>query len=345
MAGAIAIPGFDDREFTAEELTLVMNKIPNFYTLVTQLGIFGEPIPLSTTTVRLEIDNYVLNLLPVTERGGPASQGGRGRRQVKIFETPFTAHEDSIKVGDLQNLRAFGSSAPMMLEEAVNRKLITMAMKHQITHEWRRVRALQGVVLDSDGSTLIDLFAEFGVSQQVEYFGAAGSKNSHIRAVKRHIEDNLEGDVMTGVAALCSTGFYEMLLEDSDIKAAYSAAAAMMRLNPNIDDVRPMFYHHDTLFMEYRGSAGQLNGDGTTTTRKFIPDNEAIFFPLGTMQSAVSFAAPGDFIEAMNMPGQLYYAKAAPVRFDRGIDLHTQSAFLPLWLRPKVLVKGTTAAA
>jgi len=145
--------------------------------------------------------------------------------------------------------------------------------------------------------------------------------------------------------ALCSVGFYDMLLEDADIKAAYSAAAAMLRMNPNIDDVRPVFYHQGIWFMEYRGSAGQLNSDGTTTSRKFLNDNEARFFPLGTMQSAASFAAPGDFIEALNMPGQLYYAKAAPVRFDRGIDLHTQSAFLPLWLRPKVLVKGSTLAA
>jgi hypothetical protein len=221
-----------------------------------------------------------------------------------------------------------------------------MGLKHQITHEYRRVGALCGKVLDADASVMIDLFTEFGVVEQVEYFGAVitGGLNQHIRNVKRHIEDNLEGDVMTGIAALCSAEFYDSLLNDSEVKQAYNAAAAMMRLNPNIDDVRPAFYHQGVLFMEYRGVASQLNQDGSTTARRFIPAGTARFFPLGTMQSAVSFAAPGDFLECLNMPGELYYAKAAPVRFDRGVDLHTQSSFLPMWTRPKTLVKATTAA-
>ena len=346
MSGALVIDGFSNREFSAEELTLTMNKIPNMYTLITDLGIFGDPLPLATTYVAIEIDNMVLNLLPATERGGPATQGTRGKRQRKLFEIPFTPHEDSIKVGDLQNLLAFGSKAPMMLEDAVNRKLLNMALKHQITHEYRRVGALCGKVLDADASVMIDLFTEFGVVEQVEYFGAAvtGGLNQHIRNVKRHIEDNLEGDVMSGIAALCSAEFYDSLLNDTEVKQAYNAAAAMMRLNPNIDDVRPAFYHQGVLFMEYRGVASQLNQDGSTTARRFIPAGTARFFPLGTMQSAVSFAAPGDFLECLNMPGELYYAKAAPVRFDRGIDLHTQSSFLPMWTRPKTLVKATTAA-
>lgn len=346
MNGMLTIDGFSDREFSVEELTLAMNKVPNMYTLVTSLGIFGDPIPLPTTYVSLEIDNYVLNLLPVTQRGAPATKGSTGKRQRKLFEIPMSAHEDAIQVADLQNMTMFGSKAPMMLEDAVNRRLLQMTMKHQITHEWRRIKALQGVILDSDGSTLLDLFSEFGVTQLAVPFGGASAINQYIRTVKRHIEDNLAGDVMTGVAALCSSSFYDMLLDDDDIKAAYNAAAAMMRLNPNIDDVRPVFMHGGVQFIEYRGKADQKLADGTVTTRAFIADGDAIFFPVGTMQSAASFTAPGDFLEAFNMPGQLYYAKSAPTdKYNRGIELHTQSAFLPVWMRPATLVRGHTGSS
>ena len=263
----------------------------------------------------------------------------------KLFEIPMSAHEDSIKVGDLQNLRAFGAHAPQMLDAEIARKLMTMSMKHQLTHEWRRVKALHGIILDADGSTMINLFDEFEVTQKTEFFGAAGSFNKHCRDVQRHIEDNLMGDTMSIVACFCSSGFFDFMLEDEDFKKAYNAAAAKIDYNPNIHDTRPAFVHQDIMFMEYRGNASLLNQDGTTTVSKFIADNEARFFPLGTMQTATSFAAPSDFIEAMNMPGQLYYAKSAPVRFDRGVDLHTQSSFLPLWTRPKTLVRGTTAAS
>lgn len=341
----MAIDGFTNREFSAEELTTTMNMVPNMYQAVTQLGLFGDPIPLATTYVAIEIDNMVLNLLPVTERGAPATKGSDGKRKRKLFEIPMSAHEELIHVGDLQNLIMFGSKAPMMLEDAVNRRLMTMIMKHQITHEWRRIGALSGKILDSDGSTLLDLFTEFGVSQLQVPFGGASSINEYIVQVKRHIEDNLQGDVMKLVGCLCSPEFFDMLLTDSEIKTAYNAAAAMMRLNPNIDDVRPGFAHQGVFFAEYRGSAGQKNPDGTTTTRKFIAAGDARFFPLGTMQSSISYTAPGDFLEAFNMPGQLYYAKSAPVDLNRGLILHTQSAMLPLFTRPAVLVRGHTGSS
>lgn len=340
--GLLVIDGFDNREFAVDELTLSMNVIPNMYTMVTDLGIFGEPIPLSTTYCALEIDNMTLSLLPATRRGGPATKGRNGKRQRKLFEIPLSVHEDEITSADMQNMRGFGTAAPKMLEDEVNRRLFQMTIKHQITHEWRRVRALCGDILDADGTSMLNLFTEFGVSQLSVGFGGAASFNQYCRDVKRHIEDNLRGDVMTGVAALCSPQFFDAMLEDSDVKNAYNAAAAMARLNPNIDDVRPAFQHQGILWIEYRGQAPVENGDGTQTVRSFIPSGDARFFPLGTMQSALSYTAPGDFFEALNMPGQLYYAKSAAEKWNRAIELHTQSAFLPLWTRPACLVRGHT---
>ncbi len=344
-AGMLAIDGFDNREYTADELIMAINEFDNFYTLVTDLGIFGDPIPLSSTFVSLDFDNMKFRLLPTTARGGPVPKAVRAKGKRKLFEIPMSAYEDAINVGDLQNMRGFGSHAPKMLDEEVNRRLFNLAMNHQLTHEWRRIGALQGKILDSDGSTLIDLFDEFGITQKVEAFGGASSVNQYIRNVKRHIELNLKGDVMTSVVALCSPEFFDMLLEDDDIKAAYNAASAMTRFNPNIDDVRPTFYHHGVTFMEYLGQAEVEDGDGTTTTRKFIPAGDARFFPVGTRQTAMSWTAPGDFLEALNNPGQLYYAKSAPVKFDRGVEFHTQSSFLPLWVRPAVLVRGHTGSS
>lgn len=341
----LVFEGFADREFTAPELTMAMNVIPNMYTLITQLGIFGNPIPLATTIVRLEIQNGVLALLPTTVRGGDATKGYDARRKVKIFEIPQIAHEDAVMAAEIQNMRGFGGFMPEMFGDAVNRKLLTMAMKHYLTHEWHRVGALSGKILDADGGTMLDLFSEFGVSQKSEFFGATGSLNQHIRNVKRHIEDNLLGDVMTGVGCLCSPEFFDMLLEDDKVLAAYNAAAAVAQYNPNLHDVRPMFQHQGVAFIEYRGSAGVKNADGTTTTRKFIPANEARFFPLGTVDSAASFVAPGDFIETVNAPGQLFYAKPHPIKHNRGLELYTQSNLLPIWKRPATLVRGSTAAS
>ena len=345
MNHAMTIDGFDNREFTVEELTYAMSVIPNNYNLVTNLGLFGDPVPIAETYVGIEIDNGVLSILPTVERGGAATRGTQGKRKRMLVEVPHIPHEDEVKAADIQGLRAFGSKAPELLEDKVNQKLLTMTMKHQLTHEWYRVRALQGEILDADGSSMLDLHTMFGVTELAVAFGGASTINEYIRQVSRHIEDNLLGDVMSGVACLCSPEFMEMLLTDTEVLAAYNAAAAADRLHPNMDDVRYSFYHMGVLFIEYRGQASVLNSDGTTTVRKFIPAGDARFVPLGTIQSAFSVAAPGDFVEALNNPGELYYAKAETMKFNRGLELHTQSNFLPVWTRPACLVRGHTGAS
>lgn len=343
----LVIEGFTDREFSARELTDAINIVPNKYGLVTQMGIFGPPIPLSTTYVALERQNWALNLLPATERGGPGSKGSDGKRDKKIFEIPQVTHEDAVKAADVQNLRAFGSMAPMMLEDLVNRKLVTIAGKFYITHEWYRVNALQGKILDSDGSVMLNLFTEFDITQRVAAFGGTVDIPARLRTVKRQIERDLKGETMTGVLALASPEYMEMLFADEKILAAYNQALAawnsFIALNPTLSDRRFSFTVQEITFVEYPATFSAPNQDGTFTTRRAIPAGDCIFIPLGTQTTAQSYIAPGDFEEAVNMLAQLLYAKEAREKFGRGRDLLAQSNFLPIWNRPELLVRGTTS--
>ncbi len=340
------IDGFTNREFGVDELSETMNIIPNRYGLVTQLGIFPPPTPIATTYVSVERQNWSLNLLPATQRGAPGTRGSIGRRDRKIFEVPQITHEDHVSVADVQNLRAFGSYAPKMLEDTVRERLITMVGKHAITHEWYRVRALQGHILDADGSVMLDFFTEFGVTRPVAAFGAAGTIPERLRKIKRYVERKLRGETMSRVLCIASKGFMEMLFTDAEVKSLYNQAMtahlALVASNPGLHDRRFSFMLQEIEFVEYEGVASSVNADGTFTERRFIPDGDAIFLPLGTMESARQYAAPGDFEEAVNMPGRLFYAKEARERFGRSRDLLTQSNLLVLWRRPELLVRGTT---
>jgi hypothetical protein len=51
--------------------------------------------------------------------------------------------------------------------------------------------------------------------------------------------------------------------------------------------------------------------------------------------------APADFNETVNTVGLPIYAKLEPRKFNRGMDLHTQSNPLPMCLRPALLTKAT----
>ncbi len=76
-------------------------------------------------------------------------------------------------------------------------------------------------------------------------------------------------------------------------------------------------------------------------TRYFIPQNEAIAFPLGTQQTFRTYFAPADFNETANTIGLPVYAKQEERKFQRGWDIHTQSNPLPLCARPEVLIRVT----
>lgn len=348
------IDGFTDREFAVDELTTIINVVPNNYGLVTNLGIFPQPDPIATTYVSLERDNYTLNLLPVTERGGPPSVGSSGKRDKKIIEVPQISHKDEVKVADIQNLRAFGSRAPEQLENMVGRKLRTMAQKHFITHEYQRCGALQGRILDADGSTILDIFDEFDITQGVAAFGVNGiDMPKLIRTIKRQIERSLKGELMSGVMCLASPEFMELIWANTGIRDAlkealagsnpYGNPAPIASASPVLFDNRRHFTLQGVTFVEYAGTVSAKNSDGTEAVRRFIPAGEATFFPWGTQQSAFQWCAPGDFEECVNLPGQLFYAKEKRDGWGRGREIFTQSNLLPIWARPELLIKGTTS--
>lgn len=93
------------------------------------------------------------------------------------------------------------------------------------------------------------------------------------------------------------------------------------------------------IFEEYRGQARDADG----TVRKFIADDEAHAFPMGTMDAFETLFAPADFVETTNTMGLELYAKQEIRKFGRGVDLHTQSNPLPICYRPGVLVKLTSS--
>jgi hypothetical protein len=217
-----------------------------------------------------------------------------------------------------------------------------MRNKHAITLEFLRWGALKGLILDADGSTLYDLFTEFGISKKTVNFALAADDTNVQKAsldVKRHIEDNLKGEVMTGVHAFVSSSFFDDLIAHPNVRKVYEGHSAAINILGG--DPRKAFTFGGVTYEEYRGQATDMAG----TTRLFIADGKGIAFPTGTMQTFKTFCAPADFIETANTVGKELYAKQQESKFGRGVDIHTQSNPLPLCMRPAVLVELDSAAA
>jgi hypothetical protein len=330
---------FSNPAFSMASLTAAINLIPNRYGRLESLGLF--PIkPVRTRQVVVEEMHGVLNLLPTLPPGSPGTVGKRGKRAMRAFIVPHIPHDDVVLPEEVQGIRSFGSETETeSVAGVLARHLETMRNKHAITLEHLRMGALKGEILDADGSTLVDLYTEFGITAKTVSF-VLGTATTNVKGkcveVLRHIEDNLMGEYMSGVHVLCSPEFFDALTSHAKVEDAYKYWQQGAVL---INDMRRGFTFGGLTFEEYRGQASTADG----TVRRFIAAGEAHAFPLGTLDTFASYVAPADFNETVNTLGLPLYAKQEPRKFDRGTDLHTQSNPLPMCHRPGVLVKLTSA--
>lgn len=337
----MAVPDFFTPDnFSLQSFTQAINKIPNMYGRVRELGIF-TPDPIITTTALVEEMNGVLNLVPSKPRGAASALNISGKRKVRAFPVPHFPLDDVVLPEDVQNIRAFGSeNVAETVAGVYGRKLAEMRNKHAITLEHLRVKALQGLVLDADGSTLFNWFTEFGITPTTVAFvlGTAGTEvAAKCNAVCRAMDLALQGEVMTTRRGLCSPGFFDALTTHANVKAAFANyTAAQQRLG---GDNRAGFPFGGIIWEEYNGSATDADGN----TRLFIPADEAIVFPEGTMNTFKTIMAPGNFMDAVNTPGLELYARGVVRPKGDGVDIFTEMNVLPICKRPALCIRVTKA--
>ncbi|RAI01107.1 major capsid protein E [Acuticoccus sediminis] len=337
---------FNNDAFSAVEMTAAINIVPNDYGRLREMDLFPAE-PIATTAVAVSFVNGTLNLLPTRTRGAPPSLAMPEKRSARMFKTFHIPHDDFVNADDVQNVLARTAEGGELeaVMSVVNRRLSTMRKKHSITLEHMRMGALKGQILDSDGSTLLNLFTEFGVTQKSVDF-VLGTATTDVKAKARevvgYIEDNLEGEVMSGVHVLASPEWFDDFIGHAKVEEIFRYYDAPN--NPLRRDVRRGFEFHGLTIEEYRGKAQYLQENGTYASRAFIPTGEAIAFPVGTMDVFRTYFAPADFMDTVNTLGDEVYAVTAPDRdFNRFIKLHTQSNPLPIVKRPKLLVRLHTS--
>jgi len=333
-------PFLSSDAFSLTSLTDAINIMPNMYGRIAQLNLMPFR-PVTTRSIMVEEQAGVLNLIQSRPVGSPGWNNKMGKRTVRTFTIPHFPLDDQILPAEYDGIRAFGSeNAAMGYTQVMNNHLQTIKNKHDITLEYLRMGALKGVIVDADTAEIYDLYTEFGISQESQSFAFASS-DTEIREkcldVIRHIEDNLKGEVYTGVRALCGETFFNSLISHDHVKEVYLNHAAA--INAMGGDVRKGFNFGGITFEEYRGTATDKDGNA----RAFLTATEAIAFPEGTQETFCTYVAPGDFAGTVNTMGTPYYAKLEPRKFDRGVDIHTQSNVLPMCKRPGVLVTLTSS--
>lgn len=324
---------FNNSAFSTVSLTAAIAKAPYAPSRVGSMGLFAQK-GITTLDAAIEEENGKLSIIQTSARGTHVNQWSGNGRKVRSFRVPHVQLDAAVMAADVIGVRAFGSEDQVeAVQGVVAGKLAALRQQHEVTHEYHRIGAVKGIVLDADGSEVYNWFDEFGITQDVvnfDFSDAGLSIKSKSLDIWRLIEDALGATVFTGVHCFCGNAFFDNLVTHPDVKAAFDRWQDGQFLREG-QTQRKGFMFADITWENYRGAVGAT---------KFVDDNEAHFFPTGVLGLFDHVMAPADFIEAVGTKGQLIYVKQERMKFDQGVELHSQSNPLLICTRPKTLIKG-----
>lgn len=339
-----------DPRFGVQQVSEAIINLPNRFGLLTGMDLFAEKC-IDQTAVMIDVLNRgQINIIASTPRGSPVPKQTGRTQDMRALPTFRHALGDDILADQFQNVRAFGSTDQLeVFETRLMEVLDDLNWKHWQTTEYLRWAALRGSVLMPGGAEMYNVYTLMGEQQKEIEWDLEAASGDPIQAGTDELLDYLElnafGEPIEGVVKFCSPGYFTKLLENAEFRKAYTYFLNMQgQPNPLRDNLRNGFFHKGITYLRHIGRASYMNADGTRTTSKFIPDDEAIAVPLGTRQVFRTYYAPADYIETVNTMGQRLYAKTDVMKMNRGIEVETQSQQLNIVLKPRLVVRCTIKA-
>lgn len=313
-------------------MTAAINTLPVVPARIGSMNLF-KGSGISSTVVGIEQLDGNLKLIPTAPRGMMPEYQRNDKAVLRAIAVPHLPKNATIQADGLTNVRQFGTDSTVQgATTVVNDKLMSLKAEHELTWEYHRIGALQGVIKDADGSsTVVNLFTEFGVTRIVVNWNttvATGLKAACI-SLRRQIETELNLMPYSEIMVLCGEGFWDKLMTSAETRDAFNRYQEnVFARESNAGD----FMYSQIRFSELRGKVGNI---------PLVPVAEGAAFPIVQTGLYEQFFAPGTFMESVGTIGLPYYAKQEPMRFNTGVEIHTQSNPLFLVKKPRVLVRVT----
>jgi hypothetical protein len=340
---------FNDEAFSLVALTNFINNQDYIPGRAGEAAFVGTAQGVPTDKVALEWIAQSIGLIPTTARNAPAPQEVQDKAKGNAFTIPQIKLEDTINVSQFLSARQAGTTASLKtVQSVVQGQIKKMNSRFDLTLEHLRLTALDGVIRDSDGSVLLDLYAFFNVSKAPAFdFSdvitgpATDDQIATIRTkcheVARYMKRNLKAPWNAGahIHAFAGDNIFDAIVEGTrEVYDGYEAAERRLGSNYAFGQ----YEFGGIIWENYQGT-----DDNSTVA---VSSNTAKLFPVGIAGLYEEYYAPADFMETVGDVGQPRYAKIAPDnKFNRQLFLHVQSNPIPIVTRPLVLVDATFQAA
>lgn len=335
----LSMDAFNNRAFSMVSLTAAVDKVDYVPNLLGSLNIF-EPEPVYTRTVAVERKAQGLALIPTSPLGAPPRETNRDGRTIQDLRTTRLVDSFTMYAYEIEGIRAFGTESEFeSLQTEYANRMAKVRGNMELTHEFHRLGALQGKLLDADGVTVIyDYFAQFGIAEPAAVSFELDVATTVVRDVCQQIIRGMarsSGGAFTPatqVHAIAGDDFYDALIRHPSVVETYKnwQAAEALRERTAFES----FYFGGITFHNYRGT-----DDNSTVA---VPTNQAKFFPVGAKDVFKKAMAPAEFGPYVNTRGQDTYAINI-VDKDRQAWTKGELYSYPLYLctLPEVLRKAT----
>ena len=322
---------FRDDAFSVTELTLAMESATIAPQPLTSLfhhdGLRGETFFIEMA------DAGELSVIPTSAVGSPPVYQGRKRRSVLNFATLHMKVADVIRPEEVAGVRAYGSETELkQLRTLVDEQTAGLRQKVEITHDWHRMGAIKGQVLDADGSVLIDMYDEFDVTKStfdLELDDADTDVKRKVVEMMRLSEGKLRnrGKIVTGWRTLCSSSFIDALSLHEDVRARFDAVQSDFNLRTQLRGFDMFGVRWD----EYQV--------GTGTGGTWIADGKAYLVPI-VKDLLIGRFTPASYMSTVNAgKGRPMYAITEMLPKQGGVEVEVQSRPLFLCTMPDVIVE------
>ncbi len=324
--------------FSSVTLTAAVNALPFVPGRIGAMEIFEED-GVSTTAIAIEELDGTLDLIPSAPRGAPPLQNQKQKRTARFLNIPHFPLQDVIKPSELQNIRPFGGGNRLeSLQSLLVRRSGRLFSAHDATLEHLRMGALQGIILDADGvSVIYNLFTEFNVVQNQVNFDL-GNPNADILGACEQISGNIETTLGAAmyqqIHVFCGQVFWRRFITHPKVVTAFQYYQHDGQASPLSADLRYKGFEFGGLvFEQYRGVVGGV---------PFMADSEAHAFPVGVPGLFITRFAPAEYFDTVNTVGLPRYVRQYMHPKQDGLDVDTESNPLSVCTRPGVLNKLVT---
>lgn len=329
---------FNGDAYSLVNMTEAVQKLPYVPSRIGSMGLFKFE-GVTTPNVGIEMENGKLMLVPTQARGTMPNVGSGTKRKVRVFQVPHIPLNTGVNATDVEGIRSFGTADGVdPIASVINTKMEWMKQQLELTREYHRIGAINGIILDADGSSVIyNLFDEFNVTEtEITIDLTADEMKLEALNIVLAMEAALGNLPYDHIHVFCGIEFFKKLLLNPAVKHAYETQVDQTFFSEQQYTDKGTrtrgFTFGDIVWEVYRGSIGSID---------FFDPDSARAIPVGVPDLFKSYYAPAPFMETVNTVGKEFYAKQVPNKWGTGTELHVQTNPLMMCSRPDLLLKIT----